>query len=64
MDEFHQNHVRDMIFKDYGISVHGLEQNRQRSFNGTNEGRTKFFQDTIRSGQRIDYSGNIVELAM
>lgn len=60
IDELHQRYVSDMILKDYGISVHNVEHNRQKAFNGTYEGKTKFLKDTIRSGQSINYSGNIV----
>ncbi|WP_026475946.1 septum site-determining protein MinC [Alkaliphilus transvaalensis] len=31
-------------------------------FQGINEGKTKFVQGTVRSGQKIDYNGNVVIL--
>lgn len=32
----------------------------ERVFSGIYEGRTKFYKSTIRSGQNIDYNGNVV----
>lgn len=32
----------------------------EKTFSGIYEGRTKFYRNTIRSGQRVNYNGNIV----
>lgn len=43
--------------------IYPLKKNSERSdktFSGIYEGRTKFYRNTIRSGQRISYNGNIV----
>ncbi|MDP4143865.1 MAG: septum site-determining protein MinC [Bacillota bacterium] len=45
--------IKDCIFED-------LEENSNKSFSGIYEGRTKFIKRTIRSGQVVNYSGNIV----
>lgn len=49
-DEFF---IKDCIFED-------CEEKGSKVFNGIYEGRTKFLRRTIRSGQIINYSGNIV----
>ena len=53
---FDKIHVRDCIFED--ISIKKTEDNKV--FNGIYEGKTKFIRKTIRSGQLINYPGNIV----
>ncbi|AGK97038.1 septum site-determining protein MinC [Clostridium pasteurianum] len=45
--------IKDCIFQD-------IEENESRIFTGVYEGRTKFFRKTVRSGQVINYTGNIV----
>lgn len=45
--------IKDCIFED-------SEEKGSKVFNGIYEGRTKFLRRTIRSGQIINYSGNIV----
>lgn len=53
---FDKIHIRDCIFED--ISKKKSEDNKV--FNGIYEGKTKFIRKTIRSGQLINYPGNIV----
>jgi len=50
---FEQFLIKDCIFED-------LEDTSNKMFSGIYEGRTKFLRRTIRSGQVINYSGNIV----
>lgn len=45
--------IKDCIFEDF-------EEKSSKVFNGIYEGRTKFLRRTIRSGQIVNYSGNIV----
>lgn len=45
--------IKDCIFED-------KEEKGTKVFSGVYEGRTKFLRKTIRSGQDIKYSGNIV----
>lgn len=50
---FEEFFVKDCIFEE-------VEEKTNRVFSGIYEGRTKFFRKTIRSGQDINYSGNVV----
>lgn len=55
--------LRDVLLKDFAIKeciFEEYEERKPRSFTGVYEGRTKFVRKTIRSGQRIEYSGNLV----
>lgn len=45
--------VKDCIFED-------KFDNKETVFNGIYEGKTKFIRMTVRSGQKLDYSGNLV----
>lgn len=45
--------IKDCIFQD-------VEENESKIFTGVYEGRTKFLRSTVRSGQVINYTGNIV----
>lgn len=45
--------IKDCIFED-------VEEKANKIFTGIYEGRTKFIRKTIRSGQIINYSGNII----
>lgn len=62
-DELYENLKREL--KDlFSINlVYPSRKNMEKSdktFSGIYEGRTKFYKNTIRSGQRISYNGNIV----
>lgn len=52
-DLFDEVLIRDCIFKD-------KQEKEVKKFTGVYEGRTKFIRKTIRSGQFIEYTGNIV----
>ncbi|GKX65118.1 septum site-determining protein MinC [Inconstantimicrobium mannanitabidum] len=45
--------IKDCIFKE-------KQEKEERVFSGVSEGRTKFIKRTVRSGQLIEYTGNIV----
>lgn len=60
LDEGYEEEIKHLISRDYGIQIHCLESDKTRIFSGINEGRTKFIKNTIRSGQNIDFPGNIV----
>ncbi|AAK79220.1 septum site-determining protein MinC [Clostridium acetobutylicum] len=45
--------IKDCIFED-------SDENKSKVFSGIYEGRTKFLRRTVRSGQIIKYSGNVV----
>lgn len=50
---FEQFLIKDCIFED-------KEEKSNKTFSGIYEGRTKFLRRTIRSGQIINYPGNVV----
>lgn len=55
--------LKDSLINEYLISecvFSDLSEKEIKYFTGIYEGRTKFIRRTIRSGQCIDYSGNIV----
>lgn len=50
---FEQLLIKDCIFEDQ-------EEKNSKAFSGIYEGRTKFLRRTVRSGQIINYPGNVV----
>ncbi len=55
---FQKINIKDCVFDD--ISKVKKETNNIKVFNGVHEGKTKFIKKTIRSGQSVDYPGNII----
>ncbi|MCI6189842.1 MAG: septum site-determining protein MinC [Clostridium sp.] len=51
--------VKEIIFEDSDLQKEEQEDDN-KGFSGVHEGKTKFIRKTIRSGQRINYQGNIV----
>ena len=45
--------IKDCIFED-------IERKENKTFHGIHEGRTKFIKKTIRSGQIVNFQGNVV----
>ncbi|MEQ8153762.1 MAG: septum site-determining protein MinC [Clostridiaceae bacterium] len=63
IEERDMRKLKDTLFEDIGIKeciFKDMEEKEVKVFNGINEGRTRFIRKTIRSGQRIDYMGNLV----
>ncbi len=55
--------IRGFLYDEYLIkdcSFVDIKETEQKVFNGVNEGKTKFVKKTVRSGQKIEYPGNIV----
>ncbi|GLC32195.1 septum site-determining protein MinC [Clostridium omnivorum] len=55
--------LKDILFEEFLIQdciFEDKEEKNSKVFSGIYEGRTKFIKKTIRGGQSIDYSGNIV----
>ncbi|QCH28733.1 Septum site-determining protein MinC [Clostridium tyrobutyricum] len=55
--------LKDILFEEFLIKDCIFEDREEKSskiFSGIYEGRTKFVRRTVRSGQVINYSGNIV----
>lgn len=50
---FDQFLIKDCVFED-------KEEKSNKVFSGIYEGRTKFLRKTIRSGQSVNYTGNVV----
>lgn len=57
------NRLKDVLFEEFLIKdciFEDREEKVSKVFSGIYEGRTKFIRKTIRGGQTINYSGNIV----
>ncbi|RKD33219.1 septum site-determining protein MinC [Thermohalobacter berrensis] len=62
--------LKSIIEDQYGLLVNETEDIKDKEtntyednyFKGIEEGRTKFLKTTLRSGQRIEYDGNVVVL--
>ena len=55
--------LKDILFDEFLIKdciFENSEENNNKIFSGIYEGRTKFIRRTVRSGQVINYSGNLV----
>lgn len=55
--------LKDVLFEEFLISdciFEDLDEKNSKVFTGIYEGRTKFIRSTVRSGQKVDYPGNIV----
>ena len=55
--------LKDILFDQFMIKdciMEDKEEISSKVFNGINEGRTKFLRRTIRSGEVVNYPGNIV----
>ncbi|PRR77302.1 putative septum site-determining protein MinC [Clostridium liquoris] len=55
--------LKDVLFDEFLIKdciFENSEENNNKIFSGIYEGRTKFIRRTVRSGQVINYSGNLV----
>lgn len=53
---FNEFDIRECTLEDKGETVEAAS----KAFNGIHEGRTKFLRRTVRSGEVINYPGNIV----
>lgn len=56
--------IRDSLIKTYNINAdikgESKEETKEKIFQGIYEGKTKFYRNTIRSGQKVNYNGNII----
>lgn len=50
--------IRDCIFEE--LELEKRDDIENKLFNGVSEGKTKFLKKTVRGGQLINYSGNVV----
>lgn len=62
LQEIFSEELQGILFNEYGIKECIFEDmvEEKEKFVGIYEGKTKFIKNTIRSGQLIEYSGNIV----
>ncbi|MCL2320667.1 MAG: septum site-determining protein MinC [Oscillospiraceae bacterium] len=64
LQEIFSEELQSILFNEYGIKEcifeDMIEEKVNEKFIGIYEGKTKFIKNTIRSGQLIEYSGNIV----
>jgi len=60
------NKLKEVLFDEFELKDCTLEDKMEtdefagRAFNGIHEGRTKFLRRTVRSGEVLNYQGNIV----
>lgn len=57
------NRIKDILFQEFLIKdcvFEDMDEKANKVFSGIYEGRTKFIRKTVRSGQVINYPGNIV----
>lgn len=52
--------LKDIVFEDFDKEIEVGKQKEVRVFSGVYEGKTKFIRKTVRGGQSINCSGNIV----
>lgn len=52
--------LKDIVFEDLEKEEAGTNNKENKVFTGVYEGKTKFIRKTVRSGQSINYKGNIV----
>lgn len=52
--------LKDIVFEDLEKEAEDINQKENKVFTGVYEGKTKFIRKTVRSGQSVNYRGNIV----
>jgi len=63
INERESRKLKEILFDEFLISdciFQNTEETPEKVFNGIYEGKTKFLRKTIRSGQSINYPGNVV----
>lgn len=64
LDETFLKYMIELLKERYDINAYfeniKVKEQTEKVFSGIYEGRTKFIKNTVRSGQRINYQGNIV----
>ncbi|GFR36539.1 hypothetical protein TCEA9_23510 [Thermobrachium celere] len=64
LDDDFIKQLQDILKEKYNINVYcdfkKQKEENEKVFSGIYEGRTKFVKNTVRSGQRITYNGNVV----
>ncbi|WP_139905173.1 septum site-determining protein MinC [Clostridium thermarum] len=63
INEREASRLKDVLLNDFEIKdciFEEIEEKTLKGFRGVTEGKTKFIRKTVRGGQRIDYTGNLV----
>jgi len=63
INERDMRRLKDILFEEFLIKdciFEDKDEKASKVFNGIYEGRTKFIRKTVRSGQSINYPGNVV----
>lgn len=60
LDQDIQASIKKKVQDDFNICIQQIDTTKEKVFSGTREGKTKFLRSTIRSGQWVEYFGNIV----
>lgn len=63
LDQRESKKIRTFLYDEIMVKncyFADIKENEKKVFTGVNEGKTKFIKKTIRSGQRVEYTGNIV----
>lgn len=69
INEYQMERLKDLLFQKIGfkdivlediVSVSEHKKKEEKSFGGIYEGRTKFIRKTVRGGQCIKFTGNVV----
>lgn len=66
LTEDEKNEIKEIIHNSYGMVIlekkeeNPIKLTEKKIFEGIEEGNTKFLRATVRSGQKINYPGNIV----
>lgn len=59
-NEEQQDAIKKQIMDEYSIVIQDVNAEKLKMFSGIYEGRTRFLRNTIRSGQNVEYPGNLV----
>ncbi len=66
LTEDEKNEIKEIIHNSYGMVIlekkeeNPIKDTKKEVFEGIEEGNTKFLRTTVRSGQKINYPGNVV----
>lgn len=60
IDDVQKEVIMQGIMKEFNVIVEDKEKNAGKMFSGIYEGKTRFIRSTIRSGQDVDFPGNVV----
>lgn len=59
-DLLNEIELKDIVLEDIDQDFDEVNEKESKMFSGVYEGKTKFIRKTVRSGQSINYQGNII----